>query len=57
MLLGVLFNMSSGAEMVRGIADYAIPFTWFFIKEFWPLWIILIAVVIFKQFSNRKNNN
>lgn len=50
MMFGVLFNFPSGWEMAKGIADYAIPFTWFFIIEFWPFWIILIIGAIVKKF-------
>lgn len=49
-MLGILFTLPSGWEMAKGIADYAIPFIWFFITAFWPLWVILIVFTIIRIF-------
>lgn len=51
-LLGTLFTLPSPWEMTKGIADYFFPFVWFLIKMLWPLWIILIVVIIIKRFVN-----
>ncbi len=49
MMLVALVNLPSGDEMVKGIASYAIPFTWFLITAFWPFWVIVIIIGIIRR--------